>query len=412
MEGLSCRQPTAKACASGSASPAGRSVAFHDLVYLKSGAVHGSNTLAIGCALLVIVLLSALRSTAQTTASQTQTRQDQETLRVLTEEVRVPIIAYNEHENADPTLEADDILLLEDGMPQQIRSVRRVPADVLLLLDTGGDVNPAKDLKTTRAVAARLIARLRADDRVAIMQVNERVEILQHWTTDKQTAARAVMERLFSGRRSRLAQALQVAAEYLATSSSLNRHLVLFTDGAETSPEPISREALARKLVQTGATMHFLDYSELGREEIARREAIVRPRERSRVPEEVLRELPQQARPIYRTPGGITIDLDRQKRQRIEEYKKAMRDGAAQLRALAAETGGIARSPASTEEMLARAEEVARDIAAQYIITYAPRRPLVSASEGERRRIEVAPRRAGLQLKARRAYVYVERKPG
>jgi len=389
-----------------------RSAMFREHVSTKRSMAGWRVALAIKCALFLISLSSAARLAAQAPASRLQERRDQETLKVITEEVIVPVVARNERGAADPTLEADDVLLLENGVPQRIRSLRRIPADVLLLFDTSVGPNSAKDPATTRAVALRLLAQLRADDRVAIMQSNDRVEILQDWTTDKKAAAQIITQRLFSGRSSRLAEAIRVAAEYLAKSSSLNRHLVLFTDGAKTPSGRLFDETLASRLVQTGTTVHYVDYSEIGRKEIEKREAIIRSRGQSRVPEEVIRELPSQAQPIYRTPGGITIDLNRQQRKRLEEYKKAMQTGAARLRALAAETGGLAPAPASVEEMFVRAEEVARDITAQYIITYAPRRPLDSAPEGERRRIEVAPRRAGLQLKARRAYIYVARKSG
>jgi hypothetical protein len=55
--------------------------------------------------------------------------------------------------------------------------------------------------------------------------------------------------------------------------------------------------------------------------------------------------------------------------------------------------------------MLAKANEVARAIGAEYVVTYRPKRPLADASPGEYRKIEVASRRVGLNLHARRGYV-------
>jgi hypothetical protein len=75
------------------------------------------------------------------------------------------------------------------------------------------------------------------------------------------------------------------------------------------------------------------------------------------------------------------------------------------LVSLAGETGGQILLPSSKEAMLAQGEEVARDIGAQYVITYRPKRPLVEARAGEYRRIEVAARRTGLLLRARRGYI-------
>ncbi|HXM35283.1 MAG TPA: hypothetical protein VN920_08850, partial [Pyrinomonadaceae bacterium] len=75
------------------------------------------------------------------------------------------------------------------------------------------------------------------------------------------------------------------------------------------------------------------------------------------------------------------------------------------LSSLAQETGGIIFLPKTSEEMVGQATAVAREIGAEYVITYRPTRPLAAARPGEYRRIEVASRRVGLSLRARRGYV-------
>jgi len=70
--------------------------------------------------------------------------------------------------------------VLEDGEPQKIRSVRHIPANVLFILDTGGDGNGlsglSKKTSTTRAVALKVISRLPEGDRIAVMQSSNQVE--------------------------------------------------------------------------------------------------------------------------------------------------------------------------------------------------------------------------------------------
>src|SRR5437588_8249782 len=58
--------------------------------------------------------------------------EQQEPVKVFTEEVRLPVIAVDQFGHYDPTLVLDDILVLEDGKAQQLRSVRQLPANVLL----------------------------------------------------------------------------------------------------------------------------------------------------------------------------------------------------------------------------------------------------------------------------------------
>jgi hypothetical protein len=61
--------------------------------------------------------------------------------------------------------------------------------------------------------------------------------------------------------------------------------------------------------------------------------------------------------------------------------------------------------PSSVKDMIPPAEEIAREIDSQYVITYTPKRPLAQATPGEYRRIFVASRAAGMSMRARPGYV-------
>ena len=95
---------------------------------------------------------------------------------VFTEEVRLPVIAVDQFGHYDPTVVPDDILVLEDGVAQQIKSVRRIPANVIMVLDTGGELSGlggvSKRTNLTRDVALELLGRLREDIWVEVMQFN------------------------------------------------------------------------------------------------------------------------------------------------------------------------------------------------------------------------------------------------
>src|SRR5206468_11318864 len=102
--------------------------------------------------------------------------QQPEPIKIYTEEVLLPVVATDRSGRFDPTLEADDLLILEDGQPQTIRSIRRIPASVLLLLDTGGFRNPAMKTNATRDLAMRLVSRLRSVAQAAAAQFDGKVE--------------------------------------------------------------------------------------------------------------------------------------------------------------------------------------------------------------------------------------------
>src|ERR1041385_7472284 len=111
---------------------------------------------------------------AKPQASPSPSPSPEESVKVFTEEVRLPVMAFDSYGHYDPTLELDDILVLEDGVAQQLRSVRHIPANVLFILDTGGDSTGlgglSKSTSLTRQVASRLVSQLQDGVSMAVMQ--------------------------------------------------------------------------------------------------------------------------------------------------------------------------------------------------------------------------------------------------
>ncbi|MDT7602254.1 MAG: hypothetical protein QOF61_251, partial [Acidobacteriota bacterium] len=68
---------------------------------------------------VVIMLLAAacVCRAQQPTPQPTPAPAEQEPIKVFTQEVRLPVAAYDQYERFDPTLEARDLLVLEDGVP-------------------------------------------------------------------------------------------------------------------------------------------------------------------------------------------------------------------------------------------------------------------------------------------------------
>lgn len=349
--------------------------------------------------------------------------------KVFTEEVRIPVFAYDEKGRFDPTLEVNDVLVVEDDVPQQVKSVRRIPASVLLVMGTGSELNPAVRLQTTRRIALSVVSNLRDGDAVAALQFNNRADLIQAWTTDKVEAARTLRSKLTFGRGSRLSQALIRAAAALQTQPVGNRHLVLVTDGVEApgrfdpkdallvlgidTPETKAQAAEAvRQLIAAQATIHIISYATIGRKEMKERE---KPKEvagaaQSRADIATVGIDPtmppgMSRGGIHPPPVNTGLRIDPQLKKVNKAYERAMRKGEDRLKALADETGGWLLLPTTDEEMISQGSDVAREIGAQYVVTYRPKRPLATAPATEYRRIRVSPRRIGLQLRARRGYV-------
>jgi VWFA-related protein len=366
---------------------------------------------------LVLVLASAAPSRSQgampkpSPPPKTQPNPDvQERVKVFTEEVRLPVVALDEYGHYDPTLEADDVLVLEDGRAQQIKSVRHIPANVLLILDTGGEVSGlgelSKKTSTTRAVALKIISRLPEGDRIAVLQSANDAQLIQSWSDDIYEITRTLKSKLYPGKRSRLFEAMTVAARLLADQPEGSRHVVIVTDGVETSGGKVKLEEALNQLAATRATVHVISYT-----------TFVRQKSDKQAPKIAVGQVPTTSDPITandptlppgttRNPSyGVGITFDPAMRRQRKAYEAETKKSEKWLTTLAEESGGRIFLPKSTDQMIAEGEEVAREIGAEYVVTYRPTRPLSEAEPGEYRRVEVASRRVGLHLRSRRGYI-------
>src|SRR5689334_18287674 len=335
--------------------------------------------------------------------------QAQEPVKVFVEEVRIPVTAKDSSGRFDPTVEVNDLLVREDGVAQPLKSVYRMPASVLLLLDTGEELNRAKNVRLTRELAAALISSLRPEDQIAVVQINNRVELLQSWTTN-QTSALKSLSQLLPAKRSALQAGLLAAVEQFGKMPAGNSHLVLVSDGVDAAGVQSDLREAYQAIIAANLTLHVISYASLGAK--VRAPIPTRPRVKSAVAPELIESLPRTQFKYDPTPdlksqlshkGGVVLDID------LLFARKGIKAGLAQrsdeFLVITEETGGNLWLPGSAEEMIGEAREVARDVDSQYVLSYKPIKPLNESTPNEYRRLEVISRRVGLTVTARRGYV-------
>jgi VWFA-related protein len=337
--------------------------------------------------------------------------ESQEKVKIFTEEVVIPVTAYDDSGHLSAALEPQDILVFEDDVRQTVRSVRRIPANVLLLLDTGGALNPAMSVSTTKEIATRLISTLRTGDHVAAMQFGNHLESISDWTTERDQLIRAINTKLISGERPQLIKALLAAAERLQEVPAGTRHLVLITDGVDASGDTAAVTRAIKQLLDANVTIHVIGYGALGRKKIDKQTPQVKITNKKRrnaaeIAEDLMDPAGTAGREVERRKKIYLIfDTDLAMRKKRGAYEQATKRSELWLRSLAEETGGLAFIPQHLEEMTTRADEIAREIDSQYVVTYTPTRPLAEATLEEYRRINVASGVIGLHVHARRGYV-------
>lgn len=339
--------------------------------------------------------------------------EQEDPVKVFTEEVRLPVMAVDQYGHYDPTLAAEDILILEDGVAQQVRSVRHIPANVVLVLDTGGELSgmggQTKSTNLTRDAAFALLSQLSKETSVAVLQFNNSVELLQQWTTDRTAIADTLRKRLSSGKRARFSEAVARAAGVLKERPEGTRHVVFITDGVDTPGGKIDRSYAFKQLASSRATVHIISYTEFVRQKKQEDREKLNTRQMPNSSDPIRTMDPTQPPGTTRSPSfGVGIRFDPAMRRQRKAYEAQVRSSQRVLTELADETGGRIYLPITSDQMLAQARDAARDIGSEYVVTYRPKRPLANAKRGEYRRVEVAPRRTGLTLRSRRGYVVPE----
>ena len=352
------------------------------------------------------------------TPAPTPVQEDREI--VVTEEIKVNVAAFDESGEFVSDVKKEDLVVSEDGRLQQASSLRRAPANVLIVLDTGGEMR--SNLSQTRAAAKNLVESLQESDRISIFQFGDKVEMLADWTTDKAQAVEVLDKKLSFGRRSALDEALRKAVEFFYKTPLENRHLVIIAGGTDGFGDQAAREAATKSLMASDISVHVVSYTTLQKESVAQRKSVFvegEPKPR-RLPEEVVETLPDPKgagkkknvtpRDMARMPrlGSITLDVQRIKRAKKDA--KELKAGEQFLTRIAEDASGEIFLPETFDEMIEETAAIAKIVDSQYVITYAPKRALKDSPPGEIRRIEVSSKRAGLQIEASRKFVVAEKK--
>jgi hypothetical protein len=364
------------------------------------------------CALLLLFALAGLaaaqsgRLTARPTPTPVPepTPPEDQTLRIETEEIKVNVSAFDLRGRFFPGVAAADLVINEDDVLHQASSVRRIPANVLIILDTGGEDRVAKDFKTTREIAKQLVAELAGDDSVALLEYNDEARILAEWTTDKDLLRSVLTRELKIGKRSKLVDALRLAVDFFTRSGTENRHIVLITDGLDSSAKDDERQAAMTRILTTDINVHVFSYTKLELEVVKeRKSSMVRRGGASRTQLPPGANVPVQGQ--TKTYPTVTINTDREMMKRNKQRGEALEKSEQALGELSENTNGIIFLPLTIDEMLSKPAFLARNIDSQYVVAYTPKRPLAQAKKGESRLITITSRRDGLEIIGRRKLV-------
>jgi len=248
-----------------------------------------------------------------------------------------------------------------------------------------------------------LIENLQPDDTIALMEYNDTAKILAEWTNDKSQLLNILNKNLAFGRRSRFVEALNLAIKFFDKSELENRHLVLITDGLDSTSDDAERRAAIRNLQATDINVHILSYTKMEQTVVSQRIRSVKGGGTQRKPLPPGADIPVQGQ--TQTYPVMTINLDRAMIRKIRERGEKLARSEKALTELSDNTNGLLVLPDTRAEMIEKTEFLAKNIDSSYVMTYIPKRSLADVRTVEERNIEVTSRRAGLEVLAKRKLI-------
>lgn len=159
--------------------------------------------------------------------------------------VRVNIGVVDQRGRPITSLDRPNFSVFEDGVKQEIShfELSSAPFSVVMMLDMSGST---KSFRQNIALsAARFMDALAPEDRVAVIEFYDKVNVLNEFTTDRSRIAHSIRVANGTGN-TNLYKALGVALDKLSKEGGRRKAIVVLTDGSDTPAKNQDREFLSR----------------------------------------------------------------------------------------------------------------------------------------------------------------------
>ena len=274
-------------------------------------------------------------------------------------------------------LQAEDFLVYEDGVQQQIEQVApsEAPFDLLLLLDVSGSTQSF--LPMMKKAAVDFTRRIKANDRIALAAFNSSVRLIQGFTSDR-AAAESAIQMIQAGGGTAFYDALTACVDQYMRDIEGRSAIVVFTDGVDnqlygqpSAGSMVRFDELYRRIQEIEPIIYtiFLDTEGMvpttpGATGPANTRVIID------VLGDIMRggKLPGSYPPTIPNPAPTPLPSPRGPSNPDERaaYAEAMK----QLLMIAEQTGGRFYSPGRIEELSGVYSQIADDLRIQYQLSY------------------------------------------
>lgn len=223
---------------------------------MQSGLWRGKRAWGLSVLCLAALLGAAI---AQRDAKRpADTSEAQETLKLDTNLVTVPVIVSDRHDSYLTDLRQDEFTLYEDGVKQEIAFFASVkaPFNVVLMLDTSGSTR--EKLRQIQRAAFEFTEFVEYGDRLKVIAFDDEIRELCDFTNSRNVLRRAIDEAR-PGKGTKLYDAFKLALNSLAPVKG-RKAIALFTDGVDLKSESATYEENLRMLEEAGVIVYPIRY--------------------------------------------------------------------------------------------------------------------------------------------------------
>ena len=305
-------------------------------------------------------------------------QRDEDVIKVDSSIVRLNVGVADRQGRPVTNLGRENFTLYEDGVKQEIASFEPTvaPFSVVILLDMSGSTLGFREV--IRQSASRFIQALAPEDRVAVVEFNEKVNLLNDFTVNRKSIFNSINAANGRGK-TQLYKALDFSLGKLSKEGKRRKAIIVLTDGADSGARDSDRNIL-EKVKESDVS------------------GAIKP-ETNDALNRVLSKSDAQGVTIYplALPTGDPAKLAEPTPIQTAMYS-ASRE---RLKALADRTGGTFNAINHLEDMGRLYASVAADLRALYTIEYAP---LDTKRKGNWRAIKLEVNNAELVSRTRQGY--------
>jgi VWFA-related protein len=279
---------------------------------------------------------------------------------VNTTEVLLPVTVRDSAGLLISDLTRKDFRVFEDGVEQPLSdlSLRQVPVDVALVVDASSSV--AGNLDDFRNAAEGFASHLAVDDRISLIQFDDRVVLLQDWTSSLVQLRRA-LRRIVPGMFTRFHDAMLLASRDQSPRINARHAIIVLTDGID-SGRGTTFDAALRAALQSQITVYVVSNTQI---------------ERARKQEELATLL---------SGSDSTVRFNQLRIDDLRLGLAALNESEENLERLTGATGGRLYKPATFNDLERTYAEVADELRHQYTLYYSP---LNTRRDGQFRHVRV-----------------------